>query len=99
MGILARWPCLQPDFPVTTLRQFSRSVSALLVLTGRVTRRGLARWAGPGGRYRTGQRVFSTVIPWGTLLWVVFRQPLYRTEAVSLLAGDAVVVTKAGKPT
>jgi putative transposase len=39
------------------------------------------------------------VIPWGTLLWVFLRQPLYRTEDVSLLAGAEVVVTKAGQQT
>jgi transposase len=60
---------------------------------------GLSRWAGQGGSSRTVQRFFSTVIPWATLFWVFFRQHLYRTEDVYLLAGDAVVVTKAGKTT
>jgi putative transposase len=63
MDILALLQCLQPDLPVTTLRQFSRIASAMLVLTGRVTRLGIARWAGQGGRYRTVQRFCSTVIP------------------------------------
>jgi putative transposase len=71
----------------------------MLVLTGRVTRLGMSRWAGQGGSYRTVQRFFSTVIPWATLFWVFFRQHLYRTEDVYLLAGDEVVVTKAGKHT
>jgi putative transposase len=99
MDILALLPCLQPDLPVTTLRQFSRIASAMLVLTGRVTMLGISRWAGQGGSYRTVQRFFSTVIPWATLFWVFFRQHLYRTADVSLLAGDEVVVTKAGKHT
>jgi DDE superfamily endonuclease len=99
MDILALLPCLQPDLPVTTLRQFSRIASAMLVLTGRVTMLGISRWAGQGGSYRTVQRFFSTVIPWATLFWVFFRQHLYRTEDVYLLAGDEVVVTKAGKHT
>jgi hypothetical protein len=84
---------------VTTLRQFHRIVFALLVMTGRVTMLGLARWAGPGGSYRTVQRFFSTVLPWATLFWVFFRQHLYRPGEVYLLAGDEVVVTKAGKHT
>jgi putative transposase len=71
----------------------------MLVLTGRVTRLGISRWAGQGGSYRTVQRFFSTVIPWATLFWVFFRQQLYRTEDVDLLAGDEVVVTTAGKQT
>ena len=99
MDILALLQCLQPDLPVTTLRQFSRIASAMLVLTGRVTMLGISRWAGQGGSYRTVQRFFSTVIPWATLFWVFFRQHLYRTEDVYLLAGDEVVVTKAGKQT
>jgi hypothetical protein len=84
---------------VTTLRQFHRMAFALLVMTGRVTMLGLSRWAGQGGSYRTVQRFFSTVLPWGTLLWVFFRQHLYRPGEVYLLAGDEVVVTKAGKHT
>ena len=99
MDILALLQCLQPDLPVTVLRQFSRIASAMLVLTGRVTMLGISRWAGKGGSYRTVQRFFSTVIPWATLFWVFFRQHLYRTEDVYLLAGDEVVVTKAGKHT
>ena len=48
MDILALLPGLQPDLPVTTLRQFSRITSAMLVLTGRVTMLGMSRWAGQG---------------------------------------------------
>jgi hypothetical protein len=43
------------------------------------------------------QRFFSTVIPWATLVWVFFRHHLYRATDASLLAGDEVVVTKAGQ--
>jgi putative transposase len=74
-------------------------VSAMLVMTGRITMLGLSRWAGKGGSYRTMQRFFSTVLPWATLFWVFVRQHVYRPEEVYLLAGDAVVATKAGKPT
>jgi hypothetical protein len=45
------------------------------------------------------QRFFATVIPWATLFWVFFRHHVYRSEEVYLLAGDEVVVTKAGKTT
>ncbi len=71
----------------------------MVVMTGRVTMVGLSRWAGPGGSYRTVQRFFATVIPWATLFWVFFRHHVYRSEEVSLLVGDEVVVTKAGKST
>jgi putative transposase len=91
--------CARPHMPATTLRQLSRIIVALVVMTGRVTRLGLSRWAGQGGRYRTVQRLLATVIPWASLFWVCFRQHGYRAEEVSLVGGDAVVVTKAGQHT
>src|SRR5688572_19337894 len=99
MDIVALFQCLQPQVPAATCRQLQRIALAMLAMTGRVTMLGISRWAGQGGSYRTVQRFFSTVIPWATLFWVFFRQHLYRTEDVYLLAGDEVVVTKAGKQT
>jgi len=99
MDIVALCQCLRPYVTVTTLRQLSRIVAALLVMTGRVTMLGISRWAGPGGSYRTVQRFFSQALPWAMLFWVFFRQHLYRAEEVYLLVGDEVVVTKAGKHT
>jgi len=81
----------------TTLRHFSRMALAMWVMTGRITMCGMSRWAGPGGSYRTVQRVVSTVSPWATRCWVCFRHQRYRAAGVYLLAGDEVVVTKAGK--
>jgi putative transposase len=83
----------------TTLRQCSRIALAMLVMTGRVTMPGLSRWTGQGGRYRTVQRLFATVLPWATLFWVCFRHHVYRPGDGYLLVGDEVVVTKAGKLT
>ena len=99
MDILALLQCLQAAVPRTTLRQCSRIVAALLVMTGRVTMLGISRWAGPGGSYRTVQRFFSQAIPWAMLFWVFFRQHIYRADEVYLLVGDEVVATKAGKHT
>src|SRR5881409_1586520 len=99
MDILACMQCLHPTVTRTTLRQLSRIVLAMLVMTGRVTMLGLSRWAGPGGSYRTVQRFFATVIPWAVLFWVFFRHHVYRSEETYLLGGDEVVVTKAGKTT
>src|SRR5512132_553150 len=99
MDIVALLQCLHPYVTVTTRRQLSRIIFALLVMTGRVTMLGLSRWAGKGGSYRTVQRFFSTVLPWATLFWVFFRQDVYQPADVSLLAGDEVVATKAGKHT
>src|SRR5215831_10355575 len=97
MDILALLQCLRPTVTKTTLRQCSRIVLAMLVMTGRVMMLGLSRWAGTGGSSRTIQRFFATALPWATLLWVFFRHPVYRAAEVSLLVGDAVVATKAGK--
>jgi hypothetical protein len=99
MDIVALLQCLQPYLPATTLRQCSRIVRALLMMTGRITMLGMSRWAGQGGSYRTIQRFFATVIPWGILFWVFFRHHVYRPGDVYLVAGDEVIVTKAGKCT
>ena len=68
-------------------------------MSGRVTRVGIARWAGPGGSYRTVQRCFSTVMAWPVLFWVFFRQPVLEPTDSYVCAGDECVVTKAGKKT
>jgi len=99
MNILALLQCLHSTVPSTTLRQFSRVVTALLVMTGRVTMLGISRWAGQGGSYRTVQRFFSQALPWAMLFWVFFRHHIYRPDEVYLLVGDEVVTTKAGKHT
>src|SRR2546423_1577405 len=96
MDIVALFQCLRPSLPSTTWRQLSRIAVALLVMTGRVTMLGLSRWAGKGGSYRTVQRFFSTVMPWAILLWVFFRHHVYCPGDVYLVAGDEVIVTKAG---
>jgi len=96
MDIVALFRCLRPSLPSTPWRQLSRIALALLVMTGRVTMLGIARWAGTGGSYRTVQRFFSTVIPWAILFWVFFRQHVYCPDDVSLAAGADVIVTKAG---
>jgi len=88
-----------PPVTATTLRPLSRVAWAMLVRPGRVTMLGISRWAGKGGSYRTVQRLFSQALPWAMLCWVFFRQPVHRPDAVYLLAGDEVVVTKAGTHT
>jgi hypothetical protein len=97
--ILALLLCLHSCLPLTTIRQLSRIALALLCITGRVTMVGISRWSGAGGSYRTVQRFFATAIPWAQVLWRFFRQHLFRADDVYLLAGDEVVVTKAGKHT
>ena len=91
--------CLQPELTLTTIRQFSRIVPALLAITGRVTMLGISRWTARGASYRTVQRFFATVIPWANLLWLFFRTHLFDPDDRYLLAGDETIVTKSGKHT
>src|SRR5215211_6615586 len=91
--------CLQPEVTLTTIRQLSRIVPALLAITGRVTMLGISRWTGEGGSYRTVQRFFASVLPWASLLWIFFRTHLFCPADIYLLGGDETVVTKSGKHT
>jgi len=91
--------CLSGELRMTTIRQLSRIVLAMLAITGRVTMLGLARWTGTGGSYRTIQRFFHTTLPWAAILWVFVRTHLLAKGADVLLVGDECVVTKAGKET
>jgi hypothetical protein len=99
MEIIALLQCLRPTLTATTIRQLSRIIFALLAMSGRTTMLGISRWAGQGGSYRTVQRWFYTFIPWTAVFWLFFRRHLFRPAEVYLLAGDEVVVTKAGKRT
>jgi putative transposase len=99
MNILALLQPLIGTVPLTTLRQMSRVILAMLAMTGRVTMLGLSRWAGDGGSYRTIQRFYKTAIPWAQLFWQFFSQSLWQKEDVYILAGDECVVSKAGKKT
>jgi putative transposase len=99
MDLFASFQCLRPHVTATTLRPLRRIAWALLVMPGRVTRRGISRGAGTGGSDRTVQRLFSQALPWAMLFWGCFRQHVSRPEEVYLLAGDEVVVTKAGTHT
>ncbi|MDA0266328.1 MAG: transposase [Cyanobacteria bacterium] len=97
--ILSLLQCLMFHVDRTTLRRMNIVVSALLAMSGRITMRGISRWSGDGGSYRTIQRFFNTVIPWPALMWEFFRTHGWCRRATYLLAGDEVVVTKSGKKT
>ena len=97
--ILSLFSVLYPHLSMTSLRQFSRVVFALLSMTGRVSMLNLSRWTSEGGSYRTIQRFFNTVIPWGSVYWVFFRTYLLDPESTYILAGDETVVSKSGQST
>src|SRR5260370_7864583 len=90
LDILIVFTCLSQYLAPTTLRQLRRETEAMLSMTGRVTMKGLSRWTGQGGSYRTGQRFFNTSISWGKLQWVIIRHHLLEPYDVILLRVDEV---------
>ena len=91
--------CVSQCVELTTLRQLGRVIEAMLAISGRVTMKGLSRWSGPGGSYRTIQRLFTTSMHWCQLNWLLIRHHLLEVTDVILMSGDHVVVTKSGKTT
>ena len=75
--IMVLFACCSQCLDRTTIRQLCRVAEAMLSMTGRVTMRGMARWADKGGSYRTMQRFFTTSLSWGTLQWVLIRHHLF----------------------
>ena len=93
---------LQPIAPLlepTTVRQLSQVLFGMLVISGRLTMLGLSRWTEKGGSYRTIQRLYHSVLPWTALHWAFFRKRLLKPDDEYIIAGDEVVVSKAGKKT
>ena len=97
--ILSLLSVLYPHLSTTTVRQFSRLVFGLLAMTGQVTLLNMSRWTSEGGSYRTIQRFFNTVIPWGTVYWVFFTTYLLDRESAYILAGDETIGSKSGQST
>ena len=97
--IITVFACLSQCLDPTTLRQLRRITEAMMSMTGRVTMKGISRWTGQGGSYRTVQRFFNTSISWCKLQWVLIRHHLLEPDDVILMGGDEVVVTKSGKQT
>ena len=71
--ILSLFSVLYPHLSTTSVRQFSRVVLGLLAMTGQVSMLNISRWTSEGGSYRTVQRFFNTLIPWGTVYWGIFQ--------------------------
>ena len=83
----------------TTLRRLVVIVFAILAMTGRVTMLGISRWADKGGSYRTVQRFFNSKIDWDKVHWSFVKHWFFELNDTYILAGDEVVVTKAGTET
>jgi len=87
--------CLSACPGPTPLRQLTGLIPAMLAITGRVTMKGLSRWALTGASYRTIQRFFHTVVAWKQIHWLFIRHDLLDPDDVYLVAGDEVVISKA----
>lgn len=90
---------IAPLISKTTLRQMGRIIFGILAMTGRITMLGISRWTEVGGSYRTIQRFYHTVLPWAEVLWILFAEHLWKATDEYILAGDEVVVSKAGQET
>lgn len=97
--ILALLQNIAPLLEKTTFRQMSQVIFGMLVAGGRITMLGLSRWTEKGGSYRTIQRFYHSAISWKVIQWLFFRKCFLKTEDEYIIAGDEVVVSKAGKKT
>jgi len=97
--ILALLQNIVPLLEKTIFRQMSQVIFGMLVASGRITMLGLSRWTEKGGSYRTIQRFYHSVISWKVIQWLFFRKCFLKTEDEYIIAGDEVVVSKAGKET
>lgn len=74
-------------------------VFAVLCIPDRVTMLSSARWTERGGSYRTVYRWYHTPLDWASMLWTLIQVHLLKPDGEYLLAGDEVVMSKAGKTT
>ena len=91
--------CLDPHLSATCLRQLHHIIFAMLCIPHHVTMLSLSRWTEKGGSYRTLQRFYQTPIDWLHLHWTFIQTHLLSANGDYVLAGDEVVVSKAGKKT
>ena len=99
MDIITLLTVLRQCLDETSIKQLAVIVKAMVTMSGQVTMLGMSRWTEKGGSYRTIQRFYTKVIPWGLVLWLIFRTHVYRAGEEYLGVGDESVVTKAGKET
>ena len=97
--IIALVDCLSPYLSNMQLRQLCHVIYAMLCVPNRATMLGLSRWTEKGGSYRTIQRLYHTPINWFLIHKTLLQTHLLRSGRCYLLAGDEVVVSKAGKKT
>lgn len=99
IDIVAFLYALSPSLSNTTMRQMQHIIFSVLCIPDRVTMLNIARWAERGGRYRTVRRWYHTPLDWAAMLWSIVQTHLLEPDGEYLLAGDEVVISKAGTTT
>jgi putative transposase len=91
--------CLEPHLAATLLRQLRHIVFAMLCVPNRATMLGLSRWTEKGGSYRTLNRFYQVPLDWLNVHWCLFQTHVFHFGGEYILAGDEVVISKAGQQT
>ena len=97
--IIALLQTIAPLLDKKTFRQMSQIIFGMLVISGRITMLGLSRWTEKGGSYRNIQRLYHSELPWIAIQWLFFRIRFLKPKDDYIIAGDEVVIGKAGKKT
>ena len=97
--ILALLQSIAPIVSVTVLKQMSEVIYGMLISNGRLTMLEISRWTEKGGSYRTIQRWYHRSLDWLQMRWTFFQSQLWKADHEYILAGDEVVLGKAGKET
>lgn len=97
--IVALLQTIAPVVAPTVLKQMSQVIYGVLISSGRLTRLEISRWTEGGGSYRTIQRWYHSQLVWLQIMWILFTSQLWQAEHEYIVAGDEVVLGKAGKET
>ena len=97
--ILALLQNIAPLLEKTSFRQLSQVIYGMLAISGRISMLGLSRWTEKGGSYRTIQRLYHRELSWRAIQWMFFQKHFLKVEDEYIIAGDEVVLGKAGKET
>ena len=99
LNIMPHLECLGKTFPKQFVRLLGIVCQSMLCCKGRITMRGLSRWSGKGGSYRSIQRLYGSTVNWLQINWLFFKTHRLKENEVYLLTGDETTVTKSGKST
>ena len=97
--IVALLQTIAPVVSSTILKQMRQVIYGVLTSSGRITMLELSRWTEGGGSYRTIQRGYHSKIHWLQVMWILFTSQLWQAGHEYIVAGEEVVIGKAGKET